>query len=225
MLSGLLWFSIACRPNLCEEYEQLSNEEKILTIGDSILAWGTPTCSSVSHQVGLEYNNFVSVEAISNTQLIKGSDMIPEQYFEADWDWVILDGGANDLNKQCGCSESCDVVLDILSSKDGSQGEMIDLVHKVLLSGTQVLMLGYYPMPEEAWYGFEECGEELEELNKRYSRIAGRYSNVHFAPLEQNFNWQEQPELLDVDYVHPSVEGAEKIAIYLSALMDEIEGR
>ena len=221
MFSGLVWISIACRADLCEEYEAVSTERKILTIGDSILAWGTPSCTSVSHQLGLALDDLVVVGAISNTQLTRGTDSIPEQYYEDDWDWVILDGGANDLNKQCGCSESCDVVLDILSTEDGSQGVMVELVQNILLSGTQILMTGYYPMPAEAWYDFEACDEELEQLNQRYARIAGRYSNVHFAPLEEVMDWRHNPELLDIDFVHPSVEGAEKIADYLSVFIGQ----
>lgn len=223
MFWGVWLFSFACRPDFCDAYEALPSDKKILTIGDSILAWGTPTCTSVSHQIGLHQNDFANVEAISGTQLTRGNNRISEQYFEDDWDWVILDGGANDVNKQCGCVESCEVVIDILSSKDGSQGAMVELVQQILLSRAQILMLGYYPMPAEAWYGFEECGDELEEINKRYSRIAGRYSNVHFAPLQEVMNWEEYPELLDSDDVHPSTEGAERLGGHLSALIDQFD--
>lgn len=220
---AIVLFGMACRPDFCEEYEGFSAEQRILTIGDSILAWGTPNCTSVSHQLGLQREESISVGAINGTEVTAGRSMIPDQYFEDDWEWVIMDGGANDLNKQCSCLEGCDAVLNSLVTEDGTQGGMTDLVERISVADTQVLLIGYYVMPEDAWYGFGECVDELTELNLRYAKIAEGLSNVHFAPLDDVMNWEKEPSLLDGDRVHPSVEGAEVIGEYLVELIEKYE--
>jgi hypothetical protein len=96
---AIVLFGTACRPDFCEEYEEFSDEQRILTIGDSISAWGTPNCTSVSHQLGLQREESISVGAINGTQLTVGDSKMPDQYFEEDWGLVVMDGGTNDLNQ------------------------------------------------------------------------------------------------------------------------------
>ena len=98
-----------------------------------------------------------------------------------------------------------------------------NLVERISAADTQVLLIGCYVIPEDAWYGFEECPDELTELNLRYAKIAEWLSNVHFAPLDDVMNWEKELDLLDGDRVHPSVEGAEVIGEYLVELIEKYE--
>ena len=51
---------------------------------------------------------------IGGSMMSTGEDWsIPNQYDSGNWDWVIVDGGANDLNELCGCGPCETVQADI----------------------------------------------------------------------------------------------------------------
>ncbi|MEL6992327.1 MAG: hypothetical protein AAGL92_12200 [Pseudomonadota bacterium] len=46
---------------------------------------------------------------------------ITKQYVDGDWDWVVVNGGGNDLWMGCGCM-LCAAKIDRLISEDGTKG-------------------------------------------------------------------------------------------------------
>ena len=94
----------------CFEQDRGSREgSKILAVGDSIFEWGLGG-DSAPEIVGDVLNLPVYNAAISGSMISSNEEgSIPNQYFEGDWDWVIMDGGANDLNELCQCGDCSQV--------------------------------------------------------------------------------------------------------------------
>ena len=116
----------------------------ILALGDSVLEWnGRDAIPEVAAEMlGMDVQN----NAIGGTRLIGD---IPETYEDGDWSWVLVDGGANDLNDVCGCS-GCDSLLNQMVGPDGGYGVMVDLIERITGDGHQVAILGYYQVPNDA---------------------------------------------------------------------------
>ena len=94
----------------CSEPDRGSFEEsKIYAVGDSVFEWGLGEYSA-PEVVGKVLNIPVYNAAISGSMISTNEDWsIPNQYEDGDWDWVILDGGANDLNELCQCGDCTEV--------------------------------------------------------------------------------------------------------------------
>ncbi len=187
----------------------------ILAIGDSVLAWnrfrGRSIPDVVARETGMQVSNLsVSGARISHSSpqaRAKGGD-IREQYTPGEWDWVLLNGGANDLLFECGCRR-CDATLDRMISADGAGGEIPKLVTQLRSTGAQIVLLGYYDANARANL-FSRCSDTVDRLNQRVARLAERHGDVHFvsaAPAMDPAN----PRHWAVDRVHPSAIGADRI--------------
>ena len=129
------------------------DEAEILAIGDSILAFHSGSCASIPDVAGETLGRPVRNAAKSGAKVSPGFGHIwgdiRNQYLEGDWDWVVVEGGVNDLNNDCDCGE-CSEVLDSLVSEDGAAGDVPQLVHRALDDGARVALMGYYDVPESA---------------------------------------------------------------------------
>mgnify|MGYP002652589428 CR=1 FL=1 len=92
---------------------------RILVIGDSLMAWnrlrGASVAKALSAQLGEPVrDNSVSgaVHDLGGKPAAQGSHAtIARQYRSGNWDWVVMDGGGNNLLFGCGCSD-CGPQLD-----------------------------------------------------------------------------------------------------------------
>ena len=127
-----LLLTTACGPSEVEDTEapSPSSETALLGIGDSYFAWnaeeGLGIPDVVGDALGVETYNLATSGATVLGGAGEGPLVIPNQYTEAAWDWVVMDGGGNDLEGDCGCG-ACEDVLDDLLSADG-HGAIADLV-------------------------------------------------------------------------------------------------
>lgn len=213
---------VGCVPSLCPEVSALPQKDRILAIGDSVLAWNQLACQAVPDHLALERESKVQSGAVSGTRMLGGDSAIPDQYVPDDWTWVIVDGGGNDLKDTCGTGQA-EGLLDQLASPDGTQGAMAVLLDEILLDAQGVLLLGYYPMGEGAWYGFDACDAELASLNARYAVLAEQREGVWFVDLGQVLDPATTPEAYAPDQVHPDIEGAQRIAELLDGVMTGLE--
>ncbi|GGE62894.1 hypothetical protein GCM10011517_33270 [Actibacterium pelagium] len=136
-----------------------------------------------------------------------GAD-INKQYVSGDWDWVILNGGGNDLWLGCGCMK-CDRKLEKLIAKNGQSGTVPNLVSKIRSEGAQVIYVGYLRTPGVT-SPVEHCTDEGEEFERRLERLSKSDRGIHFLSLagmvpegSRDYHW--------VDLVHPSVLASEEI--------------
>lgn len=208
-----------CTANLCNQVRELPGEANVLAVGDSVLAWNAGECQSVIDHLALTRGAAAINRSVSGATLLPSDNAsIPTQYVEGEWDWVVIDGGGNDLNSRCDCG-ACDAVLDDLVSEDGSTGAMAQLVDRALDDGARVLLLGYYDLPDGALWGFDDCDAPFDELDARYEALAAQREGVLFFPLEQVVTPADE-EAYAFDKVHPSTEGSRRIGEALAAVIE-----
>ncbi|MCB1342728.1 MAG: SGNH/GDSL hydrolase family protein [Pseudooceanicola sp.] len=196
---------------------------RLLALGDSVLAWHGTAGASVPDVVGRLTGRAVDNRAVSGARLsatspkvaAKGGD-IRAQYPGGAWDWVILNGGANDLLAECGC-RACDSTLDAMIGRDGRRGDIPALVDRIVADGAKVVVLGYYdanvkPNP------FSRCSEEVDELDRRLEEMARVRKTVTFVDAAPAMNPRDPADWF-VDRVHPSRQGAARIGERIAAAM------
>ena len=226
--SALVVAALACACSVasgctdrCSESAALPGDARILAIGDSILAWSGDRCESIPDQAALLLGKRIVNAAVNGARVLGGDSKrpaIPDQVVDAPngtpWDEVIIDGGGNDLNATCACGD-CDRVLDSLVSADGSSGAVPNLVDRISATGARVLLVDYYVLHDDAWYGFDRCGPALASLQSRYhalvdSRQAGAGVGpgaVDFVDLGDVVTPEATPDAYAFDNVHPSDKG------------------
>ncbi|MEM9716344.1 MAG: SGNH/GDSL hydrolase family protein [Pseudomonadota bacterium] len=209
MRAGFLAAAIAGCGNVAQA-------QSVQVIGDSILVWNSWTDASVVDLLEAEFGGSVENNAASGAFLTNPNPLgrifgydIQIQYEPGEWDWVIVDGGGNDLIGECGCG-LCDAVLEDLSSGDGRQGAMPELINQIRDDGSQVVLMGYYLTPTSGteWVG---CADDMTALNARYQAIADRDVDVYFFDPGTVIA-REDLTLFDADLLHPSVKGSEILA-------------
>ncbi|MEX0337556.1 MAG: SGNH/GDSL hydrolase family protein [Arenibacterium sp.] len=197
-------------------------------IGDSILSWHAVARGSVGDIVAQETGRSVLNLAKSGARVSSSSpDLVAEgfdiraQYRSANWEWVIINGGANDLISECGCRR-CSDTLDALIDERAGFGEIVSLVVKARQDARHVMLLGYYEAYARA-YLINGCADVIAELNARLARLA-RLSNgqVRFVAAADVINPNNRAHYY-VDRIHPSRLGARLIGQRLAREMDRID--
>lgn len=224
----LLWVLLALGcgdKQSCEEVQALPDYGDVLAVGDSLLAWHAPYCRSVPDYLATARGSAVENAAVNGAQMTSGADRIPEQYRGGGWSWLVADGGGNDLNQQCTCGfeDDCGWVLDRLADPTDWSGAMPALAERALGDGARVILVGYYGMPESAWYGLGDCGAELDALKLRYADYAAATPGVTYVDLARAVSWPEDRDAYDFDRVHPDPAGAEALGRLLAEVMAEQE--
>ena len=197
----------------------------ILVMGDSILDWNRGTGRSVADALGADLGRSVENASMSGARLMPRGFLgrvrsIPAQYARGDWSWVVLDGGANDLLRDCGCAR-CDAVLDRLITPDGQRGAIPTLIREVRAKGPRVLWMGYYG-PNGRGGAFDACEDELRELDARVAMLAARTEGVAFADAGDVMGPGNAGDY-HRDNVHPGPRGSARIGRHLAAAIREAE--
>lgn len=195
-------------------------EGSIFSVGDSMLAWNREEGLSIPQVVGRELDMDVENASVSGAYISTDDAefSIPEQYYAGEWSWVVMDGGGNDLNDECGCGDCSDNINSIIS-EDGTEGSLVDLVQQIVDDGARVALVGYFSMPEQAEFGFAECNDELEVLVQRSYTMTEQVDGVVFLDSRDVISYEETPQAYDEDFVHPSVEGGALIGAEVAALI------
>jgi acyl-CoA thioesterase-1 len=196
----------ACSP--CGRVADLPGAD-VLFLGDSLLAWNEGACHSVPAHTALNRGVGYDSVAVNGARVLGGDDEIPLQQTTGDYATVVIDGGANDLNRGCDCDQ-CDDLLDDLATVDGREGAMPDLVDAWLDRGSDVVLIGYYPLKDAAWYGFDRCDATITELDRRYAALAETRPAVTFFDFGDVIDPSDKG-VYDFDFVHPSPKGARLI--------------
>jgi len=187
-LAGLVLSACAGFEERAEAELSAKPDARILVIGDSVMWWNSESGASVADGISASLgepviNLAVPGAAISHpdpAMAVEGLD-IRAQYRDRDWQWVVVEGGANDLGDEGG-ARGCAVVLDELVSEDGRRGEIPDLVGRIRSTGARVVTMGYYDLPSAAASdGY--CGETLTTLTQRIESMASHDPDVLFVPM------------------------------------------
>ena len=197
MLAMALWMG-------CIEEDRGSIEDStIYAIGDSVMEWNIGN-GSIPEVVGELLGQPAYNAAIGGSMMSTGEDWsIPNQYESGNWDWVIVDGGANDLNELCGCGPCETVQADIADAYRS-------LVESIRAEDIRVVIWGYYGIPTEA-PEFGNCNDSIDELSQMQSDLADEEEGVYWVSGKVDITGEDF-SYYDDDLIHPSVAGSRKIA-------------
>jgi len=198
-----------------------ANSGPILAIGDSILKWNAEVDSAIPDVLGQTLKRPVTNSAVSGAHLSlpePNADQptydIRQQYQPQDWDWVVMNGGANDLAGNCAC-ETCSPLIDDMIGEDGLSGEIPDFARQVTATGSKLMYVGYYAMPSDARFGFDQCNDELDAHNTRLAKMAAALPNIWFVSAAAVVSPQDL-NAYDADRVHPSAAGSQQIGQHIA---------
>lgn len=199
----------------CTETVSRDDPARILAMGDSMLAVHGASGKSVSHAMERALGEDVIDRAVMGAKYfyalpISGSAglNIRKQYVDGKWDWVVLNGGGNDIWFGCGCGR-CDNRINRLISKDGTRGTIPGFVSDLRGKGAQVILVGYLRTPGVT-SPIEGCRDEGDKMDRRLSRLAKLDRGVHFLSLADVVPNGDR-SYHTVDLIHPSAKGSAEI--------------
>jgi len=189
---------------------------QVLVMGDSLLAVNGLQGRSVADElqrltplqvvdrsvIGASYLHLLPISGAAGMR-------ISAQYRRGPWQWVVLNGGGNDVLWHCGCGD-CTKFLDRLITPDGRKGAIAKEVARLRRTGARVAFVGYLRSN-----GFEsivdKCAATGDEMDRRLGRMAAADPGVMFIPLadlvpEGDTSYYAQ------DRIHPSPKGSKAIA-------------
>lgn len=207
----------------CVEGVRGNGPSRFLVMGDSMMAIHSASRRSVAHVLEERLNTNVIDRSVPGAQYlyalpISGSlgMRIERQYVPGKWDWLIINGGGNDLWLACGCRR-CETRMDRLVSEDGTRGEIPKVVARARAAGTRVLYVGYLRTPGVTSL-IEHCKDEGEALEARLQRMAARDDGVTFLSVA-NLVPDGDRSFHAPDLIHPSRKGSAAIAARIAAVI------
>lgn len=195
---------------------QIVASPKIQFIGDSVMSWNG--ANAIPEVTGRILGEPVDNNARPGARLTRNSLLarsVANQFRNGPWDWVVVNGGANDLNRDCRCA-SCAREIDAMISKDGLRGTWPDLVASVQAGGARsVMIVGYYG-PTGRGGRTDRCADELAIVDTRLALLAAARDGVFFVDADPVMGPQT-PELFASDLIHPNARGSAAIGTRIAA--------
>ncbi|WP_146346348.1 GDSL-type esterase/lipase family protein [Phaeobacter marinintestinus] len=196
-------------------------------MGDSLMSWHLGSTNSITDAVANELGEPVVNRSVGGARVLYGLPVtgalgmkIENQYAKGDWDWVVLNGGGNDLWLGCGCF-ACDGKLDKLIAPDGRRGEIARMVWELRETGARVIYVGYLRSPGRGSV-IEHCRDEGEELEARIDRLAALLPGVYFLSLADLVPHGDR-SYHSADMIHPSIKASTEIGKRVAALIEAEE--
>lgn len=212
----------------CGETVTRDEPARILLMGDSLMAVHHGQGKAVSHSVEKHLGEEVVDRSVLGARMIYALPIsgaaglnIPKQYRDGKWDWVILNGGGNDLWLGCGCF-ACAGKMNRLISEDGRQGVIPGLVSKLRQDGAKVLYVGYLRSPGMG-SPIEYCKDEGDEFERRVQELAGLDGGVYFLSLA-NLVPHGDRSYHAIDMIHPSVKASQEIGKRIADIIGRSPG-
>ena len=199
----------------CGDAPHLEKEARILAMGDSLMAAhglsNRAIADVVEQQLALPVvdRSVLGARMIYNLPLTGAAGLsIPKQYRPGEWDWVIVNGGGNDLWLGCGCF-ACRGKMDKLISKDGRTGKIPGLMNTLRKDGARVIYVGYLRSPGLG-SPIEHCRDEGNELEARIARLAELDSGLYFLSNADLVPHGDR-SFHGFDMIHPSIKASSAI--------------
>jgi acyl-CoA thioesterase-1 len=179
------------------------------------VSWHRRSARSIPSVVAQSSGLTVSNVSILGARFL-GPNGIPTQYVSSDSDWVIVNGGGNDLIGTCQTPNG-PRVLDALISSNGSQCAIPAFVNQAAAQGAQVIVLGYYPVSDRGG-PFAACRAILVELAARQARLVASSPDVIFVDSGSVIA-PDDASTYSVDLVHPSPRSAALIGELVASVI------
>lgn len=192
----------------------------IVVLGDSVMAWNGRSNAAIPDVMGRTLGRYVVNRAVPGAQFDNASGIAGAVGFDVQrqlptgrWNWVVINGGANDLGSDCGCG-ACGPVVDALIGADATSGAIPRFIRKVRsTTGANVVWMGYYAGSGQG--SFKGCRDDLVALEARLARFAAVQPGVSFVDSEDVINRRDR-SLFARDNTHPSPKGSALIGAYLA---------
>ncbi|MCZ4353056.1 SGNH/GDSL hydrolase family protein [Roseovarius aestuarii] len=188
---------------------------RILVMGDSMLASHRISGRAVSHALGRQLGVRVTDQSMMGARIIYRLPIsgamglnISKQYRPGNWDWIVVNGGGNDLWLGCGCTR-CQRRMDQLITARGERGEIRKLLVKLRKTGAKVIYVGYLRSPGVG-SPIEHCRDEGDALEARISGLTARMPGVYFVSLADLVPYGNR-SFHGADMIHPSLKASREI--------------
>ena len=212
-----LFLLLSCGETVTES----TKDARILMMGDSMLAANRTAGRSVGVVLEQQLGEAVIDRSTYAAQMFYPLPLtgaaglsIPAQYQKGKWDWVVMNGGGNDLIFGCACGY-CSTMVDRLISKDGTAGRIPELIRRAQASGAKVVYSGYLRNPG-LFTPVRPCKVYGDELDRRLARLDARDPAMIFVPMSDLVPTGD-PSLHQKDLMHPSPKGSAAIAARIAA--------
>ena len=192
----------------------------ILVLGDSVMAWNGGPGAAIPAAISATLDRAVISKAVPGAQFDNASGLagavgfdIQRQFPGGRWQWIVLNGGANDLGADCGCG-ACDPAVDALIRADAQTGAIPAFITKLRAqSGARILWMGYYAGNGKG--SFQGCRADLVRIEARIALFAASSPGVYFTDAEDVIDPRD-PTLFARDNTHPSEKGSAVIGAHLA---------
>ena len=132
---------------------------------------------------------------------------IPQRYIAGNWQWVVVNGGINDLWKRCECGDCQETLNQIEQS-------LTDFVLRRVEEGHRVMIWSYYSLPSGP-FGADACNLALQQLSERQRALARTSDKIFWVDGTQALDPSNHQHYF-LDKVHPSVLGSRRIGEQLA---------
>lgn len=196
---------------------------RILVMGDSMFSVNRIGGSDVAQALGAALGVAVTDRAVPGARFfhrlpISGAAgmRIPAQLHASDapWDWVVLNGGGNDILFGAGCAGGTRQI-DRLVSAQGDRGAIPALVARIRAGGARVIYAGYLRTPGLR-SPIETCARLGDEIDRRLALMAAADPGVWFLPMADLVP-EGDSSFHGADLIHPSPKGSRAIAGRIAA--------
>ena len=207
----------------CGESVRSEPAARLLSMGDSMLAWNAASSNTIADEIEKEMGEPVIDRSVIGARFLYGLPIsgaaglnISKQYRPGNWDWIVLNGGGNDLWFGCGCA-LCDHTIDRMISKDSKSGKIPELVSRITARGARVIYVGYLHSPG-SFSIIDHCKGEDIELESRIANLA-KQDPAFFYLKNADLVPYGDLSCHEVDRIHPSVKASREIGRLVSQLI------
>ena len=190
--------------------------QRVLVMGDSFMTSNGNTGAAVPQVLQKMLGTRVISRAVTGARFIYALPVsgalglnITKQWRQGNWDYVVMNGGGNDLWLGCGCGP-CRKRMDRMISANGNQGVIVNTVRRARSTGARVIYVGYLRSPGRG-SPIDACKATGNILETRIRRMAARDPGVTFVSLADMVP-RGDLSFHAGDRIHPSVKGSRAAA-------------
>ncbi|SDF40646.1 Lysophospholipase L1 [Celeribacter baekdonensis] len=200
---------------------------RILAIGDSMMAWHMITGNSIADALSDALNEPVVNRSVAGARILYGLPItgalglkIAKQYHGKPWDWVVINGGGNDLWLGCGCGK-CERKINRMVTISGTSGDIPQLISRIRKTGARVVFVGYLRSPGVDSV-IDACRPAGDALEARLIQMAEQMDGVYFLSIADLVPEGDR-SYHGADMIHPSKKGSQAIGRLVADLIRKVD--
>lgn len=196
----------------------------IVMVGDSVLSWNRSSNNTVGDHLSREIGRPVINFAIPASRISQPNPFMQFTRMQIDnqldgraAEWIVMNGGANDVYFECLCLR-CQTTVEELITANGT-GQLPDLMAQARDTGAKVMYVGYH-RTGGLGSAFDRCSNELTIIERRVREFAAEHNGIYYVDMRTVFPPKDR-DYYDWDNIHPSPKGSAAIAERLARAMQD----